>query len=367
MNYTELKNTLSSYEYIYLYGAGIVAYSSYKAITTQFGLNISGCIVTEKNIATKDIETLCIYSISELENSNIDKNNMYIFIVTPEEYHEDIEKTLIEYNYNNYGKLDADTEYALMGQYLKDDINIKLIEDFNIPNNDFSNLTKTVYMAIHHKDKPLFNEYTEESYTKKIQVGTTLTDDRLSDIIDNIGDNISDKNPMYCELTGTYWAWKNGLCDITGLFHYRRVLNVSDKQLNLLHTDEIDAILPLPFVCMPNTSGQFLRYLKDEDISIMKEVIKSIHGEDILSKANDILNNVYLYNYNMFIGKKEVFADYCNWIFPILNEMDTIDKKTQRDCTPRYTGRIGEILTSLYFTLNMNNWKIAHAKKIWRV
>ena len=46
---------------------------------------------------------------------------------------------------------------------------------------------------------------------------------------DDTGENISKKNPFYCELTVQYWAWKNLKCDVCGIFHQRRFLDFSMK------------------------------------------------------------------------------------------------------------------------------------------
>ena len=46
---------------------------------------------------------------------------------------------------------------------------------------------------------------------------------------DNTGDNISEKNGSYNELTTIYWAWKNYDADYYGLCHYRRYLSFMDS------------------------------------------------------------------------------------------------------------------------------------------
>ncbi|MBQ7883295.1 MAG: DUF4422 domain-containing protein [Phascolarctobacterium sp.] len=55
---------------------------------------------------------------------------------------------------------------------------------------------------------------------------------------DNTGDNISDKNASYCELTGLYWAWKNLDCEYIGLCHYRRYFGKSSNFLTYIREEK---------------------------------------------------------------------------------------------------------------------------------
>lgn len=64
----------------------------------------------------------------------------------------------------------------------------------------------SVYMSKFYKDQPLKCSYQPTSWVKPIQAGKALTDIRIADICDNEGDNISEKNVNYSELSALYWG-----------------------------------------------------------------------------------------------------------------------------------------------------------------
>ena len=154
----------------------------------------------------------------------------------------------------------------------------------------------------------------------------------LGFIGDNTKNNISSKNPNYCELTGLYWINKNIKCDITGLVHYRRYF--FDKPLkhefkDIIQVTEIknilnnyDIIVPKKFLVREKNNYENYKKLEHiKDLDMCRKVISEIYPEYV--ESFDIAMEArYFYPFNMLISNKKIFDDYTNWLFDILFEVE---------------------------------------------
>lgn len=61
---------------------------------------------------------------------------------------------------------------------------------------------------------------------------------------------------------------------------------------------------------------------------------------------------------NMFITKFEIFKRYCEWLFPIMEELEGLANESNTLASPRALDFIAEWLCPLYFY--KNSYKIKH-------
>lgn len=182
--------------------------------------------------------------------------------------------------------------------------------------------------------------------------------DNLGFVSDDTGDNISEKNLYYCELTGLYWMWKQSKADIIGLCHYRRYFN-NDKG-SLLQKEDIinyltnnDIILPKKSALLKGTYGEtFKNHYLLEILELTRDVIIKI-SPDYLDCFDKIMNQDEFYNNNMFIAPKDLADDYSNWIFPILEE---IENRVKIEDYPRVLGLVSEAIFNVW--INKHELKV---------
>lgn len=361
--YERLMERFKEVDCWYLYGAGIVAYNLYTALSQMNHFIPQMVIVSKKSDGVSFFRKDKVYEFSKVKE--IMHKNALIIVATPEETHIDIRNTLERENQCNYVLIDSELEYQIMSRYLKKNYDIQTFEK------PIRELCKTslvdigVYMVKTQYDKIVKGKYELASYINPIQAGAQICSVKICEIRDDTGENISWKNRNYCELTAAYWVWKNTNHDYQGICHYRRFLNLPESIETYLSDGKIDMIVPLPFVCEPDISLQYLRYISKSDYQYLLQAIKDISLDDY-DKATEVFCGRLIYNYNLIIAKREIYNDYCSWIFRIL-------RQAEKYCDPmhirqdRYAGYLGELLTTLYIIKNRNRLNIVHAKKIWMV
>lgn len=224
------------------------------------------------------------------------------------------------------------------------------------------NRTITVYTAKCHVDRELTEDVSRYDWETDIQVGAALTDERICEVCDNTGENISDKNRQYCELTALYWIWKNDHSDYVGLGHYRRHFKITEEQLRKLVASDIDVVLTIPIFDYPDVETVYRRDHVGRDWDVMCEAIKEL-APKYQKTLEKMRQGQFYYAYNMFIMRREILEDYCAWLFPILSCCEERCGGERSTYQNRYIGFLAEHLLSLYFMHHEKEYKIVHAEK----
>lgn len=217
-------------------------------------------------------------------------------------------------------------------------------------------------------------EVPKQSLLIPVQVGAALAGCRFPGFLyDDSGDNISEKNRSYCELTAQYWAWKNVKADYYGFFHYRRYL-YPDEGAKLPYRIEKKASLPLldklgyggfaeliPQYDLIVPKGEDMRipvrehYAKApfhhyRDLEAVEEIVCQKHPQ-MAAAMETYLSGTVNYFGNIHIMSHDVFRDYCAWLFPLLEEFDRrTDFSGYSVQEQRVDGYLAERLLGIYLT-----------------
>ena len=172
-----------------------------------------------------------------------------------------------------------------------------------------------------HKEVPL----PQHPYFLPVQAGAALHEHITGFQPDDEGDNISVKNPHFCELTCHYWAWRNLKdVDIVGLNHYRRYFDFQKKwpqfsaDKRFVSTQDFlgqeykfpdlekllqkyDIILPIARHWRVSNTQQYVDYHIAKDWEMLRQIIKERSPQYIPAFEKTMDHSNKSVGYNMFI------------------------------------------------------------------
>ena len=152
---------------------------------------------------------------------------------------------------------------------------------------------------------------------------------------DDTGENISERNANFCELTGLYWAAHNIDSDYIGIVHYRRYFasrrksRFAAKKDRVISHEELCSILATTNVILPKERHYFIetnytQYIHahhKRDLTATRAIIARKCPE-YLPAYDMYMSKTHGHHFNMFVMKKELLQHYCTWLFDILFELE---------------------------------------------
>lgn len=224
--------------------------------------------------------------------------------------------------------------------------------------------------VVYHRDSPRI----EHEPFVPIQVGSGAP---LGMLRDNTGDNISAKNPNYCELTAQYWIWKNVKdADVVGLCHYRRIPSFTnddsaefsdfseetcqrfgwtqERISDLMR--ENDILLPPCWAVFPvgepgnvmSPYDFYARHHRENDMRVALDVIREKTPELADSAERVLLQGTEQCFGCISVMRKSLFDAYSEWLFTVLFEVEkriTLPKNREE---ARLFGFLAEALLNVW-------------------
>lgn len=234
-----------------------------------------------------------------------------------------------------------------------------------------------------------FKEYVTDKRYKIVCVKDYNYNGKLEWYKDNVGDNISDMNWFFNELTTFYWVWKNyEMKDYVGMCSYRRYFDFFDDIDSIENKlKEYDIILPCQTELKPfiNNKDHYDKCHNLDDLILLCNII-NIKYPSYNDSIDFMLNHDKIYANNMFIMKRDDFVKYCEFVFEIFDEFLNIRGfKTYEDIckyiknnsekyiknkgyTPKieYQSRLGGFLAERLFTVYVHhNFKNIYEHKMF--
>ncbi|MDF7636977.1 DUF4422 domain-containing protein [Leuconostocaceae bacterium ESL0958] len=207
-----------------------------------------------------------------------------------------------------------------------------------------------IYVAT-HKTYPIPND----GFYQPIMVGAALRDQVPADYQrDDVGHNISAKNPNFNELTALYWIWQHDQSDIVGLAHYRRYLGLKKSHDVADRIDEaaVRQLLTDYDVLLPKQRNYFIENQRDHYLhahakapyDIMANVIAQDFPE-FYPAFTKMEQSTKAHLFNMFIMKRAAFEDYASFVFAVLDKVEEqVDLSTLHGQDSRVFGFLSERL-----------------------
>lgn len=175
---------------------------------------------------------------------------------------------------------------------------------------------------------------------------------------DDTGENISDLNFLYGELTGLFWIWQNiDNLDYVGLCHYRRYFinaekDVMREQEYLEILEQYDAIVPKHAECEGTYYQHFGKAHNSRDLDAVERALKRIYPEyaDAFDRAME--SSIYYWG-NLIVTSLPVLKAYAEWLFNIFVEAsEEIDVSGYDDYHKRVYGFLSEQMFYVFALTN---------------